>query len=506
MGWASGFRAGSDVARQAIDTYRDANQRRALGRVGDAKPEEVQGYSAEDGAQLEAIANARDENGNPYYQVEPGSGAGYGVRSNFQVQGEDGAMSTPGVANVAPRKMTDFLGQRYEGTLDARGLDNARTRAYADVIARDDPIKGMQMRRELAGQERDEKRFEHEVALQPLKQRRAEQEVSAGDRTERTGQRADLLQTIDDEIAKMPAEALAVYAAGVNTNKSNLPLLYTGTTKDGFQFLTRDPETGKPGKPVTYSEAQMRDLARVGIYRMSGFGAESQELLRSTDKELYEMLFKDSQLTASTVQSGNDARGKQFTLENDRTRLGHDAARLGLEQQRVGIARDSAKRQAAQDRLGRLIPTVGPDGQATYGEAVIVDGQPTIRPVNVTGGLKFPGKPVDQRAAVDMAKTMVESGMADPDEPGKPLNMEKALALADARLSGRPYMSAQERLVDEYVKAKGGKTEPAPAPTKPAGRGLLTNKQGETQLLEPFTRLNDFRKRMLENDNGNHGY
>lgn len=504
MGWASGFRAGSDVARQAIDTYRDANQRRALGRVGEAKPEEVQGYSAEDGAQLEAIANARDENGNPYYQVEPGSGAGYGVRSNFQVQGEDGAMSTPGVANVAPRKMTDFLGQRYEGALDARGLDNARTRAYADVIARDDPIKGMQMRRELAGQERDEKRFEHEVALQPLKQRRAEQEVSAGDRTERTGQRADLLQTIDDEIAKMPADALAVYAAGVNTNKSNLPLLYTGTTKDGFQFLTRDPETGKPGKPVTYSEAQMRDLARVGIYRMSGFGAESQELLRSTDKELYEMLFKDSQLTASTVQSGNDARSKQHGLENDNARLGMDRERLGLERQRVGIAARSAADARGAARKPHWVSMDDGQGGSVYVDMNNVASKDGVAQLPV--GVRPAGKPVDQAAVVTMASKFVESGMKDPDNPAQPISMEKALEVATSHARGRPYVSAQERLVDEYVKAKGGKTEPAPAPTKPAGRGLLTNKQGETQLLEPFTRLNDFRKRMLENDNGNHGY
>lgn len=492
------------MARQAIDTYRDSNQRRALGRVADAKPEESQGYTAADGEQLAAMAAARDENGNPYYQIEAGEGGGYGVRSNFQTQGDDGTMSTPGVVGMAPRKVTDFMGQRYEGSLDAKGLDNARTRAYADVISRDDPTRGMQMRRELATQERDEQRFEHEKALQPMQQRAAELGVKKGERDERAGERGDLLQTIDDQVAQMNPEALAAYAAQVNTNQSNLPLLFTGMTKDGFQFLTRDPEKGTPGKSVTYTEAQMRDLARVGVYRLAGFGKESQELLRSTDKEMYDRLFQDAQLTSSTVQSGNDARSKQFGHENDQARLGMDEQRLGLERQRVGIAARSAAAAGAASRRPQWVPMEDKDGKLTYVDMNNVPSNGGI--AQLPEGVRSPRRAVDHTAQVNMAKAFVESGMADPDEPAKPLSMDKAMGMAEARMLGKPYVSASDRLLDAYIEAKnGGGTKAAPAQPKPAGRGLLTNKNGETQLLEPFTRLNDFRKRMIANDNGNHG-
>lgn len=492
------------MARQAIDTYRDTKQRTALGRVADAKPEESQGYSEQDAEQLHAMANAKDAQGNPYYQIEAGEGGGYNARSNFQVQGDDGTMSTPGVVGMAPRKVTDFMGQRYEGTLDARGLDNARTRAYADVISRDDPIKGMQMRRELATQERDEQRFEHEKALQPMQQRAAELGIKKGERDERSGERSDLLQTIDDQIAQMPEDALKVYAQQVNTNVTDIPMLFVGKTKDGFQFLSRDPKTGEPGtKPMTFNAAQMRDLARVSIYASTGFGKESQELLRTTSKELHDALYKDAQLTASTVQSGNDALSKQKGYEGDQARLENDRIRTNNDTARVGIAARSAAAAGAASRRPNW-ERVEQDGKVTFvdmNKVAVVGGV-----AQLPTGVRIPGKPVDQAAVISAAGKLVEGGMRDPDDPAQPISMEKAMQVAAAQFGGQPYRSASERLLDVYIEAKnGGGTKAAPARPKPAGRGLLTNKNGETQLLEPFTRLNDFRKRMIANDNGNHG-
>jgi len=360
MSFARNFAAGQEIAQRGIDTYRDAKQRRALGRVADAKPEESQGYTAQDGEHLSAIANAKDADGNPYYSVEPGANGGYGVRSNFQVQGDDGSMGTPGMAPMGPRTVTDFLGQRTEGSLSAGGIDAARGRAYADVISSTDPVKGLQMRRDAATMERENARFQAEEEMRPLQRRAAELQVSGGERNERVGVRSDLLTTIDDQIAQMPDDALKVYASQVNTNNTDLPMLFIGKTKDGFQFLSRDPKTGEPGtKPMTYSAAQMRDLARVSIYASAGFGKESQTLLKETSKELYDMLYKDAQLTETSVRSGNDALGKQQGLNNDN-------ARLGLERQRVGIAAGAARQAGNQSRNLREYINA-------KGETVVVD-------------------------------------------------------------------------------------------------------------------------------------
>lgn len=448
MSFARNFAAGQQIAQTGLDAFDAARRKRDLGRVADAKPEELQGYTAEDGDQLAAMANAKDAQGNPYYTLEAREGGGYNARSNFQLQGADGAMVTPEVANtgIAPRKVTDFMGQRYEGALGARGLDNARAYAYADVISRDDPVRGLQMRRELANQDRDDQRFEHEKALQPMQRRATELGVKKGERDERAGERSDQLQIIDDQIAQMPEEALKVYASQVNTNSTDLPMLFIGKTKDGFQFLSRDPKTGEPGtKPMTYSTAQMRDLARVSIYASTGFGKESQTMLKETSKELYDMLYKDAQLAETTVRSGNDALGKQQGFDNDK-------ARLALERQRVGIAASAASE--ARKSAGRPQWVAMEDGKGGV-RYVDMNAVPSVGGVaQLPEGTRPARKPVDQRAAVDMAKTMVESGMADPDEPAKPLTMEKALALADARLSGQPYVSALEHLMQQYSEAK----------------------------------------------------
>lgn len=367
-------------------------------------------------------------------------------------------MGTPGVVPMGPRTVTDFLGQRTEGSLSAGGIDAARGRAYADVVSSTDPVKGLQMRRDAASMDREAARFKAEEEMRPLQRRAAELQVSGGERTERAGVRSDLLTTIDDQIAQMPEDALKVYAAQVNTNSTDLPMLFVGKTKDGFQFLSRDPKTGEPGtKPMTYSTAQMRDLARVSIYASTGFGKESQALLKDTSKELYDMLYKDAQLTETTVRSGNDALGKQKGLE-------HDRAQLADAQRRTGIAASQARQAGAQSR--NLKEYVN-----AKGETVLVDtsmlraGPDGVVPIP-TGLRPKTARPVDQRAAVDMAKTLVESGMADPDAPGQPLTMEKAMAIADARLSGQPYVSAQERLLQQYIEAKNNPAGGAPAPAR----------------------------------------
>jgi hypothetical protein len=208
---------------------------------------------------------------------------------------------------------------------------------------------------------------------------------------------------------------------------------------------------------MTYSAAQMRDLARVSIYASAGFGKESQTLLKETSKELYDMLYKDAQLTETSVRSGNDALGKQQGLNNDN-------ARLGLERQRVGIAAGAAA--DARRSAGRPQWVAMEDGKGGV-RYVDMNAVPSVGGVaQLPEGTRPARKPVDQRAAVDMAKTMVESGMADPDAPGQPLTMEKAMALADARLSGQPYVSAQDRLLQQYIEAKNNPTgAPAPART-----------------------------------------
>lgn len=464
MGWASGFRAGSDVARQAIETYQKANQQREFDRIAQATPETSQGFTAQDGEQLQAIANAKDANGNPYYTVEAGQGGGYGIRSNFQVQGADGQMTQPEAVGMAPRQVTDFLGQRYAGSMDQVALDRARYGAYGDVVARTDPVQGLRMRRELAQQERDDVRFQDEQRMQPLKQRAAELQVSTGERAERVGQRADALQKLDDEIAQIPVEGLRNVAAMVNL-KSNVPMLYVGQNNGKYKFLTTDAKGNPSDKPLEFDDNQLRQLARGYFYGAAGYGKEATEVLSGVSKELAALIQGQNQVTEAIVRSGNDAQSKADAAANDR-------ARTGIAAQGLAVQRGAAR------KLERFIDAKG--------NSVLVDV--SALPTGKDGTLALPPglRPATARPEVttdniiSYARTLVENGTPDPDSPNKPLTMDKAMTVARAQLGGQGYQSAADRIVEAYLAGKDaqGASPAAPAPTKEAPRGLAPRQIG----------------------------
>lgn len=462
MGWASGFRAGSDVARQAIETYQQARQRREFDQIAQAAPETSQGFTAQDGEQLQAIANAKDANGVPYYTVEAGQNGGYGVRSNFQVQGDDGQMVQPEAVGMAPRQVTDFLGQRYAGTMDQPALERARYGAYADVVARTDPIQGLRMRREMAQQERDDVRFQDEQRMQPLKQRATELQVSTGERTEKAGQRADALQQLDDEIGQISVEGLRNVASMVNL-KSNVPMLYVGQNNGKYKFLTTDAKGNPSEKPLEFDDNQLRQLARGYFYGVAGYGKEATEVLSGVSKELGALIQGQNQVTEAVVRSGNDAQSKSDAAANDR-------ARTGIAAQGLGVQRNAAR------KLERFIDAKG--------NSVLVDV--SALPTGKDGALALPQglrpanarEPVTTENILTYAKSLVETGTPDPDAPGKPLTMDKAVAVARAQLGGDGYKSAADRIVEAYMAGKEAPVAPAPAAPQAAPRGLAPRQIG----------------------------
>lgn len=161
-----------------------------LGRAAQMQPTEIeQGYTSADGEQLRNIANARDAEGNPYYNVTAGQDGGYQVNSNFQLDGQ-----TPAPAGMAPRQVTQFNGSNYAGSMDDAQVRGLRQRAMADVYAKYDPIKGMEMQQRLDQGDRDTKRFGWEEAAQPLKQRTAELQLKGYERADTKEENALKLQ------------------------------------------------------------------------------------------------------------------------------------------------------------------------------------------------------------------------------------------------------------------------------------------------------------------------
>lgn len=313
MSFAQQAALGARMAQGWLDTYQQARTQRDMDAVKDARPEQSEGFTPADAEQLAAIANAKDAQGNPYYTLDAQPGGAYGLRSNFRLANAEGQMTTPAPVTglMTPRRVTDFLGQRYEGDMTPAQIDNARARGYADAVSRTDPVRGLQMRQSVRAGEREEAKFAQDQAMAPLRQRTAELQVSGAERGERAGVRADEIRDLADEVAKMPLEAVEAYASKLNTNTSNIPALFVGKTDKGYEFVTTDPETGKPtGDRFKMNEAQLRQLATASVLGMKGYGAESLQMLAGVNKDMADYIDKWNRTAAAAVTSGNDARAK----------------------------------------------------------------------------------------------------------------------------------------------------------------------------------------------------
>lgn len=154
-GFASGFlmgvqgaRLGLDAYNQAKDREREERKRSELEAIADAKPEELSGFTAEQGDQLRAAAESGQ------YDI------GYDeTKKSYTVTPKADPTQT-GV--IAQQGVTDFLGKRSAGSMSQEQQDSARQLAMAGVLTKYDPQEGMRIRREVKAQEREDQRWNRE--------------------------------------------------------------------------------------------------------------------------------------------------------------------------------------------------------------------------------------------------------------------------------------------------------------------------------------------------------
>lgn len=156
--WAKGLAAGLETGYKFGEMYQKGAERRALQEAAQEKPEQFQGYTPEQGAQLEAAAKSglydigtkMDEQGNfQGYTVTP--------KASPEMQGL-----------VAPEQVSQMYGQRYAGTMGEDQVRGLRMKRMADVVAEyGDPLRAEQLR--AASSE-----LEHQAKLRPLQVEQAE--------------------------------------------------------------------------------------------------------------------------------------------------------------------------------------------------------------------------------------------------------------------------------------------------------------------------------------------
>lgn len=190
MGMAAGFQSGIALGK----AFKEGQERRRLEGIRTAAPETSQGYTAEQGQQLEAIAAAKDNEGRPFYNVQVDSSGNYSVIPNFtEAQTPRTGMDTDsqyGVASVdlqptglgragvvqqpisfSQQRVTDFLGRRFEGELTPDRIEAMRSRAMAEGLS--DPRQRQAALAEAI-------RAEREAEEAPLRRQLLETQVESG--------------------------------------------------------------------------------------------------------------------------------------------------------------------------------------------------------------------------------------------------------------------------------------------------------------------------------------
>lgn len=90
-------------------------------------------YTPDQGQQLDAVANAKDAQGNPYYAVGNDASGKYTVTPNFQ--DESGAKPAPYSPATIAAKGVNYLGKNYNTPLSDEQVSGARRTRMADLAA-----------------------------------------------------------------------------------------------------------------------------------------------------------------------------------------------------------------------------------------------------------------------------------------------------------------------------------------------------------------------------------
>ncbi len=132
-GLVSGGARGYSIGRQI-------KQDQAVDAVLEAKPEQSQGYTAEDGKKLEELASAKDAQGNALYTIGADADGNYTITPNQAGQGQDGGVTPSQV--IQRHTVTDLMGDRFDGALTNSQVGDKKARKLVEAASLSDPMRG----------------------------------------------------------------------------------------------------------------------------------------------------------------------------------------------------------------------------------------------------------------------------------------------------------------------------------------------------------------------------
>ena len=291
MGWASGLQAGIQLGR----AVKEGQERRAMEKIQGATAEESEGYTEAQGRQLEGLAKSGGYDIVPQYG-SPAEGQTQGLFTGYQavpkagLQDQASGDMPAAPQTYAPQRVTDFLGQRYEGGLTPERMETIRTRAMANAMT--DPARRQQALLAVTGEERAQKAETRAAAL-------AEYAAAGEKRTQagfETQQEASLLtieeqrrlkkQRDEDEarqkqLSKDWADRLSVKDADGNVTGMRPP-----TSEDMMWAAQSNAKNLAAAGKTTEALASFKDYMTTAKGQIELQGAERTEAIRAASAKV----------------------------------------------------------------------------------------------------------------------------------------------------------------------------------------------------------------------------
>jgi hypothetical protein len=177
-----------------------------------------------------------------------------------------------------------------------------------------------------------------------------------------------------------------------------------------------------------------------------------------------------------TLRTNRDGTLQVFLGDEPLTQKFRDTKDMSALSQLAGFYKD----QITGDRMGTAVQIATLEklrAQTRASEA----GAFKDRQVGLAAGAEKAPRQATIAELNTMAKGMIDSGMEDPDEPGKPLPYTKALAIARSEAAGIPYKSAADKLVEQAIAARQKQEEEDRKKKEGGGATTTTTTPGLTR-------------------------
>lgn len=162
---------------QGFDTVNKVGKDLEIAKLSSEKDAPV--FTEAQGQELEAIANAKDQEGKPYYQLQAGADGNYSVVTNGEV---DGAQPAPAAIAAGG---TSYLGKTYDKPITDTQRSSAKQLAMAGIMDKyGDTEGGMRMRDSATRMQRDEKNDAQNDQRFKWDSARNERDIRQGDQAE----------------------------------------------------------------------------------------------------------------------------------------------------------------------------------------------------------------------------------------------------------------------------------------------------------------------------------